>query len=90
MLNSLIIDQGMPTESGMGHSLYQSARMLLAQTNSSHRGMKVFDFLIVEFIGTQDPGLMQETTLFMAVSMDTIVVYGNCKTYYQTQRPSFC
>ena len=78
----------MPTESGMGHSLYQSARMRLAQTNSSYRGMKVFDLYIVDSIGTQV--LMQETTPFMAGSKDTIVVYGNYKTRYQTQQPLFC
>ena len=39
----MIICQDMPTESVMGHSLYQSARMRLAQTNSPYHGMKVFD-----------------------------------------------
>jgi hypothetical protein len=44
-LKSFIICQDMPTESGMGHSLYQLARMRLAQTNSSCHRMTVFDFL---------------------------------------------
>ena len=43
MLNSLFICQDMATEFGMGHSLYQSVRMRLAQTNFLCHGMTVFD-----------------------------------------------